>query len=74
MQDAFLGYEIRAYSYLRICRTPPQKCPNQKVIVNGAQCSESNGKNNKKNSPIFIFRVIIENWGDFFGKMTLKWS
>ena len=26
-----------------------------------------------KNSPIFLFRVIIENWGDFFRKMTLKW-
>ena len=46
---------------------PPQKCPHQKVIVNGAQRSESNGKNNKKNSPIFIFRVV-ENWGDFSEK------
>ena len=35
------------------------------------ECSESNGKNNEKNSPIFIFRIIIENWGDFFTKMTI---
>ena len=26
-----------------------------------------------KNSSIFIFRVIIENWGDDVTKMTLKW-
>ena len=26
-----------------------------------------------KKFPIFIFRVIIENWGDFFRKMTQKW-
>ena len=37
-----------------------------------AECAEYSGKNNKKNSPIFIFGVIIENWGDFFTKMTLK--
>ena len=55
-----------AYSQRRTCRPPPppQKWPHQKVIVNGAQCSESNGNDNKK-IPIFIFRVIIENWGDF---------
>ena len=40
--------------------------------MKGAECAEQYGKHNKKNSPIFIFRVIIENWGDFFTKMTLK--
>ena len=35
--------------------------PYQKVIANGAQCSESNENMNKKKFPIFIFRVIIEN-------------
>ena len=52
---------------------PPLKSvPYQKVIVNGAQCSESNGKNNKKFLRFFFLRVINENWGDFFTKMTLK--
>ena len=45
--------------------------PSQKVIMNGAECSEQNGKNNKKILR-FFFRVIIDNWGDFFTKMTLK--
>jgi len=39
--------------------------------MKGAECAERNGKNNNKNSPIFVFRVIIENWGDFFTKMTI---
>ena len=37
-------------------------------FMKGAECAERNGKNNNKNSPIFVFRVIIENWGDFFHK------
>ena len=36
-----------------------------------AECGEQNGKNNKKNSLIFIFRVI-GNWGDDVTEMTLK--
>ena len=35
--------------------------------MKGAECAELNGK---KNSPIFIFRVI-ENWGDNVTKMTI---
>ena len=34
--------------------SPPQKCPHQKVIVNGAQCSESNENVNK-----FFFRFLF---------------
>ena len=50
-QSQFVNYvclnhlEINmALSQGRTCRPPPV---NEKVIVNGAQCSESNGKNNK---------------------------
>ena len=36
-----------AVSQRRTCRPPPQKWPHQKVIVNGAKCSESNGKDSE---------------------------
>ena len=67
-----------AVSQRRICRPPPppQKWPHQKVIVNGAQCSESNGKSNKKILRFLFFELLrnfIENWGDDVTKMTLKW-
>ena len=48
---------------IRLCHNeghadpPPQKCPHQKVIVNGAQCSESNGKNNKKILRFLFFEL-----------------
>ena len=48
---------------------PPQKCPHQKVIVNGAQCSESNGKNNKKILR-FLFFELSSKIGVIFSE---KW-
>ena len=46
-------------------QTPPlPKWWLQKVVKKGEEGAEQNGKNDKNNSPIFIFRVIIENWGD----------
>ena len=50
---------------------PPQKWWPQKEVMKGAECAEETGKNNFKNSPFFFFRVTIENWGDFFTKMTI---
>ena len=46
------------------CSVPPKMWWLQKVVKKGEEGAEQNGKNDKNNSPIFIFRVIIENWGD----------
>ena len=43
-----------------------------KVTVNGAQCSESNGKNNKKILRFLFFELSSKIWVIFFGKNTLK--
>ena len=52
---------------------PPLKKDHlKKVVMNGAECSEQNVENNKKILR-FFFRVIIENWGHLFRKITLKW-
>ena len=52
-------------------QTPPhtQKCPHQKVIVNGAHCSESNGKNDKKIRR-FLFFELSSKIGVIFSE---KW-
>ena len=64
-----------AYSYLRTCRPHPpfKSVPYQRVIVMVRSVLNRTGKIIEKFSD-FYFWVIIENWGDFFGKMTLKWS
>ena len=40
-------------------QTPPplKSVPSQKVIMNGAECSESNGKNNKKILRFLFFEL-----------------
>ena len=54
-------------------QTPPlpQKWPHQKVIVNGAQCSESNGNDNKKNFR-FLFFELSSKIGVIFSKNDTK--
>ena len=47
---------------------PRQKCPHQKVIVNGAQCSESNGKNNKQILRFLLFE-LLKIWVIFSEKL-----
>ena len=49
----------------------PLKSGGLKVVMEGAECSEQNGKNNTKIVQFLFFRVI-EDWGDSFTKMTLK--
>ena len=39
----------------------------QKVIVNGAECSESNGKNDKKNFR-FLFSELLSKIGVIFSE------
>ena len=51
-------------------QTPPLKSvPYQKVIVNGEECSESNGKNNKKILQ-FLFFELSSKIGVIFSQ---KW-
>ena len=41
----------------------------KKVVMNGAECSQQNGKNNKK--ILRFFFQVIKNWGDLFTKITI---
>ena len=54
-------------------KTPPLKSvPYQKVIVNGAECSESNGKNNKKILRFFFLALSSKIGVIFFHKNDTK--
>ena len=49
-----ISYGFFLLTDMQTTPTTPQKWPHQKVIVNGAQCSESNGNVNEK-----IFRFLF---------------
>ena len=44
-------------------------CPNDDGHADhGAECSESNGKNNKKILRFLFFELSSRNWGNYFQK------
>ena len=77
MKDAQCSYaDFLVHEFFLGCVTmkdmqtipPHQKCPYQKVIVNGAQCSESNAKNNKKILRFLFFELSSKIRVIFSGK------
>ena len=64
---------ILAYSQRRTCRPPPpsEMTPSFFFIAGGAQCSESNGNDNKKNFR-FLFFELSSKIGVIFSKNDTK--
>ena len=65
--------KLEAISLLGTCRPPPpSKVVASKTGYDGCGVCWIEREKEWKNSPIFIFRIIIENWGDFCQKNDTK--